>query len=77
MAFWDITLYQIIYNLGGLGCILGIFAFMLYLINYIINWYWWKKENRKDLADLRFFLNHRDEIKKCVENSAAKKRGEL
>ncbi len=77
MGIGDITLFQIMLGVGAGFLIFGGFAGILYLINYIINWNWWKKENRRDFADFRFFLNHRYEIKKCIENSTAKKRGEL
>lgn len=73
----DITLSQIMFGMGAGLLIAGGISGILWLISYIINWKWWKKEHRKDFADLRFFFNHREEIKKCIENSASKKRGEL
>ena len=77
MTIGDITLAQIMFGMGAGLLIAGGIAGVLWLISYIINWTWWKKENRKDLADLRFFFNHREEIKECIENSVSKKRGEL
>jgi hypothetical protein len=74
---FEITFGQIMYGVVDGIIILGGFCLLLYLISYIINWYWWKKENRNDLMYLRFFLNHREDIKKYIENSPAKKRGEL
>ncbi len=66
MSLLDITLAQIMYGVGAAILILGGINIILVLINSIINWTWWKKENRKDFSDIRYFFNHREEIKKYI-----------
>lgn len=73
MSLEEITLSQILYGMGA-GLIIAVaIAILLYLINYIINWTWWKKENRKDFADLQYFFKHRDEIKNYIKNQSKNK----
>ena len=66
MSLLDLTLTQIMYGVGATILILGGVNLILYLISSIINWIWWKKENRKDFNDMRYFFNHREEIKKYI-----------
>ena len=63
----DITLGQIILGLGAGIVIFGGISLILWLINYIINWKWWRKEFRKDFYVLRYFFRHKEEIEKYIK----------
>ena len=68
----DITLAQIMSGIGAGVLIFGGIVAVLYLISCIINWNWWKKENREDFSYFRYFLKHKEEIKKYIENMHAR-----
>jgi len=67
MSLLDITLEQIIYGLGATILVLGGLNLIQFLISSFINWTWWKKTYRTDLKYLRYYLKHKEEIKKYLD----------
>lgn len=73
MNFLDITLAQIMFGIGAGIMVFGGVCSVMWLVNKIINWAWWKKENRQYLKDWWYFLDHKNEILEYIKNSKQKR----
>jgi len=67
MNLLDIRLQDLLLGFSGVLAILILCTLILWSIEWIINWKWWKKEYRQDFKYFRYFLEHREEIKKYID----------
>ena len=66
MSVGEMPLIDILHGFEASILILACFAVVLYIVNYIINWVWWKKENRRDLYEFRYYLKNKEKIKEWI-----------